>query len=137
MAEVRREGELMASVDEVWKLISDFGGFIEAMGMPVELNGEGVGQTRTIRMGAEPTVERLEARDEDEKRLVYTIVSGPVPVSNYRSTMQLTPAGDARTTIEWSSTFDPAPGASEEDAVNTVERIYRGGIAALQARFKG
>ena len=52
------------------------GGFLESMGLPVELTGEGIGQTRKIPMGATPTVERLEERDEDARRLVYSIVSG-------------------------------------------------------------
>ena len=48
MTEVREEGELGASVDEVWKVVGDFGGLLEAMGVPVELEGEGIGQTRKI-----------------------------------------------------------------------------------------
>src|SRR5205085_12056559 len=97
MAEVREQGELGAGADEVWKLIRDFGGFIEAMGMPVELEGEGIGQTRKIPLGSEPTVERLEARDDDARRLVYSIVSGPLPVANYLSTMQLSAVAGGRT----------------------------------------
>jgi hypothetical protein len=91
MTEVHETGELGASPDEVWKLISDFGGFLEAMGVPVELSGpDGVGQERTIAMGpGDPTVERLEELDNDAQRLVYSIQSGPLPVANYRSTMQL------------------------------------------------
>jgi hypothetical protein len=135
MGNVRESGEFGASADEVWNLVGDFGGLLEAMGVPVELNGEGIGQTRTIRMGEDPTVERLEERDEDAKRLVYAIVSGNLPLRNYVSTMQLTPAGDGRTRLDWSSTFDPAPGTTEEDAAALVSRIYTGGIAALQARF--
>ena len=133
MAEVREEGELGASVEEVWKLVGDFGGFIEAMGLPVTMEGEGIGQTRSIPMGAEPTVERLEARDEDAKRLVYSIVSGSLPVASYVSTMQLSPAGAGRTKIEWSSTFEPVGDAAAANAV--VESIYKGGIAAMQGRF--
>ena len=92
MSEVREVGEFGASVDEVWKLVGDFGGLLSAMGMPVELSGEGIGQTRKISMGAEPTVERLEERDENAKRLVYSIVSSGMPVQNYVSTMQLSAA---------------------------------------------
>jgi hypothetical protein len=134
VAEVHETAELGASVDEVWKLLSDFGGFIEAMGLPVELEGDGIGQTRSIAMGPVPTVERLEELDEANTRLVYSIVSGPLPVQNYRSTMQLTEVGDGRTKLDWSSTFDPA-GMDEADAVNIVSGIYQGGIGGLQGRF--
>jgi hypothetical protein len=136
MAEVHEAGELGASVDEVWKVLSDFGGFIEAMGLPVELSGpDGVGQERKIVLGNDPTVERLEELDHDAKRLVYSIVSGPLPVSNYLATMQLSSIDDARAKLDWSGTFDPAEGLAEADAVNVVSGIYKGGIAGLQGRF--
>ncbi|MEY2590135.1 MAG: hypothetical protein QOJ67_2119 [Acidimicrobiaceae bacterium] len=135
MTEVREEGELGSSVDEVWKLVGDFGGLLEAMGMPVDLDGEGIGQTRTIQTGAEPMVERLEERDEAATRCVYSIVSGPFPVRGYRSTMQLSAVGDGRTKLVWSSTFEPAEGTTAEDAAQMVRGVYQGGIAGLQARF--
>ena len=136
MAQVRREGEVGASVDEVWKLVSDFGGMIEAlMGVPAELEGEGIGQTRTLPTGGEPMVERLEALDEDAKMLQYSIVSGPFPVTDYLSTMKLSAVGDDRTKIEWSSTFEPAEGTSQDEAEKMVAGVYKGGIAGLAARF--
>ena len=134
MAKVHESGELGSSVDEVWTLVGDFGGLVEAMGVPVELTGEGIGQTRKIPVGAEPTVERLEERDEKAKRIVYSIVSSGLPVSGYVSTMQLSPEGESRTRLDWSSTFEPS-GVSEEEAVRIVTGIYTGGIAGLQARF--
>jgi hypothetical protein len=134
MGEVRREGEIGASVDEVWKLISDFGGFIEAMGLQVHVEGHGVGQTRTVTMNGEETVERLEECDDSAKCLKYSIVSGALPVSSYLSTMQLSAIGEGRTKIEWSSTFEPE-GISLDDAQRTLAGVYKGGIAGLQARF--
>jgi hypothetical protein len=107
MAEVREAGELGASVDEVWKVVGDFTGLLESMGVPFESEGEGIGMTRKISMGPAPIIERLEERDEAGKKIVYSIVEGPLPVSGYVSTMQLSPAGDGRTKLEWSSTFEP------------------------------
>jgi hypothetical protein len=117
----------------VWKLVGDFGGFVEAMGLPVTMSGEGVGSTRTIELGG-TNVERLEELDNDAKRLVYSLVSGPLPVKDYRSTMQLVAIGDGRTRLEWSSTFEP-DGIAEGDAITAIRGIYTGGIAGLQARF--
>ena len=134
MAEARETGELGAGIDEVWKLVSDFSGFIEAMGIPVETSGEGIGATRTIALGPTPTIERLEELDHEAKRLVYSIVEGPLPVADYRSTMQLSAVEGGRTRIDWFSTFDPA-GMSEADAIEVIRGIYKGGIAGMQARF--
>ena len=133
MAEVKVQGELGASVDEVWKVVGDFVGMIEGMGVPVESEGEGIGQTRKISMGPAPIIERLEERDEDAKKLVYSILEGPLPVANYVSTMQLAEAGSGRTTLTWSSTFEPV--GDEATAKQIVEGIYDGGIKGLQGRF--
>jgi len=133
MAEVREKGELGASVDEVWKIVGDFIGFLEASGIPVEAEGEGIGMTRKISMGPAPIIEKLEARDEAAKKIVYSIVEGPLPVQNYVSTMQLSEAGEGRTSLEWSSTFEPV--GDEAAAKQVVSGIYTGGIAGLQGRF--
>ena len=134
MASVREEGELGAGVDEVWKLVGDFSGFVEAMGIPVETEGDGIGSTRTIAMGPSPTIERLETLDNESRTLQYSLLQGPLPVENYLSTMHLSPIDGGRTRIEWSSEFDPA-GISEADAIEAIRGIYKGGIAGLQARF--
>ena len=135
MPEVRAETELGVSADEAWKLVGDFVGFIEAMGLPVESEGEGIGALRRIPSGPEPVVERLEERDEAAKRIVYSIVSGPVPVANYRSTIVVTSAGEGRSALTWTGTFEPAPGFTEEKAVSFVQSVYKNGIAGLQGRF--
>jgi hypothetical protein len=135
MPEVHEEGEIGASVDEVWKLVGDFGGFPAAMGVPVTLEGEGVGQTREIAMGGDSTVERLEELDEGDTRIVYSIVKGPLPVENYRSTMKLEAAGEDRTKLLWSSTFDVPAGADVDGTTGVVHAIYKGGIGGLQRHF--
>jgi hypothetical protein len=133
MADVKVEGELGASVDEVWKLVGDFVGMVESMGAPVEAEGEGIGMTRKISMGPQPIVERLEERDEAAKKVVYSILEGPLPVANYVSTMQLSEAGEGRSKLTWSSTFEPV--GDEAMAKQIVEGIYDGGIKGLQGRF--
>jgi hypothetical protein len=133
MAEVREEGELGVSADEAWTVVGDFVGLIEGMGLPVEVEGEGIGQTRKISMGPAPIVERLEERDEAAKKIVYSIVEGPLPVANYVSTMQLSDAGAGRSKLVWSSTFEPV--GDEATAKQIVSGIYDGGIKGLQGRF--
>ena len=133
MAEVTEEATFTSSIDDVWKVVGSFGGFIEAMGMPAEMEGEGVGQTRTIGSGPTAMVERLEEHDEAAHRIVYSIVSGPLPIRNYRSTMQLTDVGGGATKLVWSGTFE----ADDDAASGIVTSIYQGGIGALKGRFGG
>ena len=135
MAAVREETELGVSPDEAWELIGDFVGFIEAMGLPVESEGDGVGALRTISSGPEPVVERLEERDEDAKRITYSIAKGRLPVVDYQSTMELASAGEGRSALTWTGTFEPAPGVTEEKAASFVRAVYRSGIASLHDRF--
>lgn len=135
MSEVHEGGEIAATPEEVWTLVGDFGGLVEALGVPVELEGEGIGTLRTIKVGTDLVVERLEERDEDTMRLSYSLIqAGPLPVRNYFATMQLTPTGDGHCTLAWTGTFEPA-GVSEDDAVKAVRGVYTGGIAALRRRF--
>ena len=135
MTEVKTETELGASADEVWKLVGDFGGFVEALGAPVTTEGDaGVGQLRKIEMGGATTVERVETLDAAAKTIAYSVQSGPLPVQDYLATMQVHDAGDGRSKVTWDATFEPA-GMGEEDAANIIRGIFQGGLAALQGRF--
>jgi Polyketide cyclase / dehydrase and lipid transport len=135
MTHVQVQGEIGASADAVWAVVGDFGGLVRALGGPVELEGEGIGQLRTITFGSHAVVERLEELDQDAKRITYVILQpGPLPVRDYRATMQLEPSGDGSCTLTWFSDFEPQ-GASEEDAVKAVRGVYDGGIAGLQRHF--
>lgn len=133
MAEVSVDGELGVSAEEAWKVVGDFVGLIEGMGLPVEVEGEGIGQTRKISMGPAPIVERLEARDEAAKSISYSIVEGPLPVSGYVATMRLSDVGEGRSKLTWSATFEPV--GDEAAAKQIVTGIYDGGIKGLQGRF--
>src|SRR4051812_46490750 len=120
MAHVHMEGEIDATPDKVWTVVGDFAGFVKVLGAPVELEGEGVGSRRTIALGSHSIVERLEELDDGRRRISYSILEpGPLPVQNYRATMQLSPAGESRSTLAWWSDFEPL-GVSEEEAVAAV-----------------
>lgn len=137
MATTQVEGEIAAPVDDVWKVVSDFGGFIEAQGMPAEVEGRGVGAVRKVTLGSAVIVERLESLDEENRSTSYSIVEGPLPATGYLATIRVEPAGDAATRIEWSSTFEPAGGMSEADVAEILANVYRGGIKGLQRHFAG
>src|SRR5438046_1631892 len=96
MSSVREEGELDAGIDDVWRILGDFPKFVEAMGIPVEVSGDGVGATLTVAMEPSPTIERVEKVDNETKTLQYSLIEGALLVENYLATIQLSSVGSGR-----------------------------------------
>lgn len=128
------EAEFAASADEVWTVVGSFGGLVEFMGMTPVMDGDGIGQTRTIGTGDTAAVERLIEHDPAAHRLSYALVRGPIPVTDYVATMQLENTGTDRSRLVWSSTYEP-DGAPADEVQQLIERIYRSMIRKLQQRF--
>ena len=79
--------------------------------------------------GGGTVVEALENWDDAKRSYSYTILSGPLPVANYHSTISVTadPKGSA---LKWMGTFD-AKGAPDADAKKMFDGIYETGVKAL------
>lgn len=139
MTTVTVREDINASADAVWTALSDFGG-IKAGGpvTSVEVEGEGVGMLRTIGMAGGKIVERLDRHDAEARVFSYSIVNDdcPLPVANYSATVEVIPTGDAGCQVTWTGTFD-ARGASEDEASQIVEGIYKGGIAGARKAVGG
>ena len=130
MSEAKVVKVINASADDVWAQLGNFSG-IKAGGAidSVSFEGEGVGMTRTIVMGGQPVVERLEVHDADERTFTYAIINddSPLPFSNYSATVRIIDNGDGTSTVDWVGTFEPR-GVEEADAVNMATGIYAGAI---------
>jgi carbon monoxide dehydrogenase subunit G len=139
MTTVTVREDINASADAAWKALSDFGG-IKAGGpvTSVEVEGEGVGMLRTIGMAGGRIIERLDRHDSDARVFSYSIVNDdcPLPVANYSATVEVSPSGDGACEVTWTGTFEPR-GASEEEASQIVEGIYKGGIAGARKAVGG
>lgn len=135
MAEVHKSEKIPKPAGDVWSLVSAFDRLHEVMPMELTASGEGIGAERTIRLpnGGE-IVERLESLDEEKRELSYSIVSGPLPVTDYVATMRVTEAGSAESQLDWSATFEPA-GLPEEQAVALIDGILGGGAAGFRKHF--
>jgi hypothetical protein len=128
-----------ASADAVWATISDFNSapqYIAAI-LTSTLEGSGVGalRTLTLRDGVQ-VVERLESLEPQARTLSYSIVSGPVPLTGYVSTMRVRDLGNGQCALDWSATFAPR-GVPEADASTFVEGVYRAGFAGLKKLHNG
>ena len=133
MASVKISDRISASADKVWDLVGDFGG-IQRFSAGIKsctTTGTGVGAVRTLELpNGVALQERCELLDAARRTFDYSIIAGPLPLSNYLARIQLSEDGDG-TRAEWSSSFEPK-GISEPQAIAMVEGIYKGGIAGLK-----
>jgi hypothetical protein len=124
------KGSSTASADAVWTKIGDFCG-IAKWHPAIEkcvLSADGKERTLSLKGGG-TIVEKQEKRDDAAHSYTYSIVSGPLPVANYMSTISVAAAGTG-STITWSGKYD-AKGASDADAKKTIDGVYQGGIDQL------
>ena len=137
MLNVRESVVLSAGAAEVWAAISDFGNLAEwhpaAVTSTIETRGADTVRVINISGGGVLT-EKLEAHDEEAMSQSYSIVDGPLPVSDYYSTIKVTADDDDKCTVDWSGRFK-ADGADDETASKIISGIYTAGLSALEKRF--
>jgi mxaD protein len=140
MSKVSMSTRINASADKVWKLLRDFNGlpvFIAVIRNST-MEGSGVGAVRTLTFegGGPPVVEKLEKLDDQAKTLSYSIVTSPLPVKDYFSTVEVIDRGAGQCELKWYSTFQPKD-APEPEAVKAVEAVYAGAFEGLKKLFGG
>jgi len=69
--------------------------------------------------------------DAAARSYTYSIVSGPLPVANYTSTISVAADG-AGSTVTWVGKYD-AKGVSDADSMKTIDGVYDAGLKALTA----
>jgi len=134
MAAATIRDELDAPVERVWACFADFGDLSAwAPGRSrVPVDGQGIGAVRTVAGEGRPTVrERLEAYDPVGHTFSYAMLESPFPFTDYVATVRLRDLGGGRTSIDWSSTFEPR-GLPTEQVAQMIEGIYRMFIARLK-----
>jgi hypothetical protein len=118
------------STDALWKKVGDFCG-ISSWHPAIEkcvLSADGKQRTLSLKGGG-TIVEALENWDNANHSYKYTILSGPLPVANYHSTISVT--GDAKgSALKWTGTYD-AKGAPDADAKKAIDGVYETGAKVL------
>lgn len=142
MPQVYVSGILDASAARVWSVVAPFDGLADwhpafkssviTNGVPANLVG--AERLLTLQDGGEIR-ERLLGMSEFKRTCVYTILSSPLPITEYVATMRVTPVtmGD-RAFVEWWSRFEAAPG-DREAMVNLIRGVYEAGIEAVAAKL--
>ena len=118
------------SPDALWKKIGAFCGIGDWHPAVEKCVLSSDGKERTLALkGGGALVERLENLDPGNRSYTYTILSGPLPVANYHSTISVSPDPKG-STIKWVGKYD-AKGASDGDAKKVIDGIYESGEKAL------
>ncbi|HXR20438.1 MAG TPA: SRPBCC family protein [Steroidobacteraceae bacterium] len=120
------------SVDAVWQKIGDFCGI--AQWHPAiakcELTADKKDRTLTLKGGGS-IVEHLVRWSNKTHSYTYKIVSGPLPVDNYVSTLRVSAAkSGSGSVISWRGHYT-AKGASDADAKKAIDGVYDAGLTAL------
>ena len=118
------------SPEALWKKIGDFCG-IASWHPAIEkcvLSADGKQRTLSLKGGG-TIVETLENLDDANHAYTYAIISGPLPVANYHSTISVT-ADPKGSSLKWMGKYD-AKGASDADAKKVIDGIYEAGEKAL------
>ncbi len=120
------------SVDAVWRKVGDFCGI--ASWHPAvakcELSADKKDRTLTLKGGG-TIVEHLVSWSDKKHSYTYKIVSSPLPVDNYTSTIHVAAAkSGSGSVISWRGQYS-AKGASDAEAKKTIDGIYDAGLTSL------
>jgi uncharacterized membrane protein len=115
MATVRRAIEVDVPIEEVWDAVRDFGALHErvASGFATATRLEGDDRIVTFSNGAVYR-ERLISSDDEEHRLVWTIVDGPW--SHHNGSVELVALPEGRTRFVWTTDMLPDEIAAQTEA---------------------
>src|SRR5208282_1242832 len=119
------------SPDALWKKVGDFCG-IAAWHPAIagcKLTDGGKRRILTLKDGGGSIVERLTKHDDARHSYSYKIISSPLPVADYHSTISVTSAKDG-SDFHWSGKY-LAKGTSAADAKKTIDGIYQAGADAI------
>ena len=138
MAKVYVSAVLNGPTDMAWGFVRDFNGLPSwlpgIMSSEIEEGklADEIGAVRVMEVGPGMTVrEKLLALCDDPYSITYSVIEGPLPLSNLTATINVRPVTQGGATfVEWFAEFDPNPG-SEEKAPKILTSVYTGGLTAL------
>ncbi|MDH0744990.1 SRPBCC family protein [Pseudomonas sp. GD03842] len=135
MAKASATVRVPASADKVWQLIGGFDALPDWLPFVSESVAAAGGRIRqlTTQDGARIS-EQLQRFDEQGRTYSYSIVEGPLPLTDYLATLTVRADGAEAAFVEWSSTFTPV-GISDAEAEALILDVYNGGLGALKANF--
>jgi uncharacterized protein YndB with AHSA1/START domain len=140
MAKVLVSTVINAPIERVWRCVSDFNGlpaWMPGMKDSVIEPGKGdkdIGAVRALSMAgtADKLRERLEELSPADYLITYSVLQGPLPVKNIRTSIRLRPITDVYGTFaEWSSEFTTDKG-KEDVGIQFMDRVFNAGFRAMK-----
>ena len=135
--EVTKSAEIPASPETVWKTIAEFCSIgqwhpVVEKCEPSKMDGKNV---RTLSLKGGGTIkEEQTAVDDADMKYSYKILESPLPVSDYKSTLQVKKSGSG-SKVTWKGTFD-AKGAPDAKAEEVIGGIYEAGFKGIADKVK-
>jgi hypothetical protein len=132
--DAKKQVTVDATPAQAWAAIGDFcgiGAWHPAVAECVIAEKDGKTLRTLSLQGGGTIVEELVETDAAGMSYTYTIIESPLPVANYKSTIDVEDAGG--TSIVWTGTFD-AKGAPDAEAIAVIEGIDQGGVDSLAAK---
>ena len=96
-------------------------------------DGNEVGSFRKVNLKGGGIVEETMI-NKGETRYTYIITKSPLPVSNYRSTLEVKELGNGKSEFTWRSDFF-ADGVSNAEAANIIAGLYEGALDVLHNKY--
>lgn len=132
-----------AGIEEVWELLSDFGGLAKwhpgLAECELEDGGQAVaiGSVRALRLADGGSLrERLVAVDEPARKVSYDILESPFPVRKYRACIRAAPVTTSgQTFVEWWCEYDAEADKEEKLNKTFAEGVFAGGLTGLVDYF--
>ena len=122
---------------KVWQTVGDFCGIGQwhPAVEKCEPASKGGKQLRTLSLkGGGSIHEEQLSRDDKAMAYSYAILESPLPVSDYKSTLSVTPEG-AGSKLVWTGSFK-AKGAPDAKAEEVIGGIYEAGLAGIAKNAK-
>lgn len=121
-------------IDTTWRRLGRFGGIAEwqslVAGCHVEERPDGIYRVVVMHDGAAFT-ERLESYSQADRYFSYSILSGPLPVTDYLMRLHFSPVGAERSRLVWTTWYSVPPGGDSTAMARSLEALFRNGIAGM------
>ncbi len=145
MARIFVSSIINAPAAKVWDRVRDFNGLprwhprIRDSRIEDALPADKVGCIRNFNLQNGDNIrEQLLGLSDYDMFCSYSMLEGPMPLSDYIATLRFTPVTDgARCFAEWSAEFDCDPSNESELVAGIATDVFQGGFDSLKRHFGG